>query len=776
MRLSAQAKKAAADLRASKPRTALVSLSIAVGVAAVGTVAGARAMMLQGLGQSAAEGRLASATFLVDAIPPDVAAGVRGIAGVKAAETRHRVGVRAAGRTMVLFALDDYRQQPVAAVGRATGAWPPPPDAMLVERMSISGLGARIGDMLALELPSGARRALRVAGSVHDLNMPSTATSGIAYGYVTSETLRRLGDRDLPNQLDIAVSGDRRQVERVAASVRRLLEQNRVAVRSATVPEPGKFWANDAVQSMIMLLTVLAVVSLLLSVFLVVNIVSALVVQQIRQIGVMKAVGAGRGQTARLYLSTALIYGVLATLAGIPVAAVAARALVTYSTSLINLDVGFALPPYVLALELAAGLALPVVAALAPVLSGSKITVRDAIARHGLEGEAGGLVERLVERARAIPTAARLALTNTFRRKRRLLLTLSTLVLAGSVLVAVLSVRASMLDTLDRAATYRSYDLEVNLDRGYPPAAVQRAAAAVPGVAGTEGWATGGAYRQRPDGSQSQTFDVLAVPAAGLLRPSILRGRWLEPGATDGVVVSTDVLDTEGDLKPGTSITLVVDGRRQTRRVVGVVRRVAAASVLYTTATPGQEIRRLAVVTRDHSPAAQNDAAQQLEDRLKRDGFRVASVRTTASLGALDRKNYGVIVSFLLAMAILLAVVGGLGLMGTLSINVLERSREIGVLRAIGAGNGAVVQLVLMEGLVVAGVGWLVSVPLAMPVGRALSSAVGRLFLGAPLEFHYSFAGAVGWLGLVLVLAAAASLVPALRATRLTVRDVLAWE
>jgi putative ABC transport system permease protein len=777
MRRSARAAKVAGDLRASTPRTALVSLSIAVGVAAVGTVAGARATMLHSLDRGREEARFGSATFRVSGVVPQIVARVRAVPGVDAAVARHAVGVRVDGRTMVLFALDDYHSQPVARIRPQSGAWPPPPDAMLVERLSGSDLGVGTGGSLTLELPSGARHAVRVAGLVHDLNVPSTRTSGIAYGYVTSATLRRLGDRDPPNQLDIAVAGDRRNVERVAASVRRLLSGSGLDVRSAVVPEPGEFWANDPVQSMILLLTVLAVVCLLLSAFLVANIVSALVAQQIRQIGVMKAVGAGQRQTAVLYLSTALVYGAMATVVGVPIAVAAALALVTYSTGLINLDIGgWAPPPHVLALELAAGLVLPVVAAVAPVLGGSRITVRDAIARHGLEGRANGLVERLVGRAPALPSAIRLALTNTFRRKRRLLLTLSTLVLAGSVFAGVLSVRASMLGTLDSAATYRGYDIEVDLDRGYPAEAVQGAAAAVPGVVRTEGWAVSGAYRRRPDGSESQTFSVIASPARGLLHPSILRGRWLDPADTDAVVVNTDVLDTDGDLQPGTAVVLVVDGRPQRRHVVGVARRIVAGPVLYANRAPGADIRRLVVVTGDHAASAQSDVARRLAERLTRDGFRVGSERTTGSLRALDRTNFGLIVTFLLAMAILLAVVGGLGLAGTLSINVLERSREIGVLRAIGAGNGDVVQLVLVEGLIVAVLGWLISAPLALPIGRALSSAVGRLFLGAPLEFHYSLGGAFVWLGLLLVLAAAASLLPVRLATRLTVRDVLAWE
>src|SRR5207244_11465687 len=113
--------------------------------------------------------------------------------------------------------------------------------------------------------------------------------------------------------------------------------------------------------------------------------------------------------------------------------------------------------------------------------------------------------------------------------------------------------------------------------------------------------------------------------------------------------------------------------------------------------------------------------AQRVADRLERAWIAASSARSSADLRKLARSNFGIIVSFLLTMAILLAVVGCLGLMGTLSRNVLERSREIGVLRAIGAGDGAVTQLVLVEALVVAALGWLLALPLSLPIARARS-------------------------------------------------------
>jgi len=127
-------------------------------------------------------------------------------------------------------------------------------------------------------------------------------------------------------------------------------------------------------------------------------------------------------------------------------------------------------------------------------------------------------------------------------------------------------------------------------------------------------------------------------------------------------------------------------------------------------------------------------------------------------------------------MAVLIALVGGLGLMGTMSINVLERTREIGVMRAVGASDGAVLRVFVVEGLFIGLLSWLAGILLSLPISKLLSDVVGVSFLDEPLIYTFSLRGALLWLGLVLLLAGLASLLPAWNAARLTVREVLAYE
>ena len=127
-------------------------------------------------------------------------------------------------------------------------------------------------------------------------------------------------------------------------------------------------------------------------------------------------------------------------------------------------------------------------------------------------------------------------------------------------------------------------------------------------------------------------------------------------------------------------------------------------------------------------------------------------------------------------MAVLLAVVGALGLTGTMGINVLERTREIGIMRAIGASSLEIGKVFVVEALSIGLISWFVGVILSLPVAAVLSYQVGVLFLHHPMSFTVSLLGAGIWLLLSTLLSVLASLLPAWNATRLSVRDVISYE
>jgi putative ABC transport system permease protein len=509
----------------------------------------------------------------------------------------------------------------------------------------------------------------------------------------------------------------------------------------------------------------------------------------------MKAIGARTGQLTTMYLMTVAAFGALSLVIALPLGSFGARKLVGFVAGLLNFDIlTTAPPPDVLAMELAVGLIIPMLAALVPILSGSRMTVHQAINSTGI-GEPTEPRRRFLraslalESWPAVPRPILLSVRNTFRRKGRLALTLGTLILASAIFISVLSVRDSLNNTLATSLRYWNYDLEVILKSGHGEDKVMSQLLSVPGVTHAEAWSTDSARRVRDDRSESRPISVIAPPAdTRLLQPVLVAGRWLTLDDVNAIVVNADVVADEPDIGLGDEITLKF-GQRQFRFiVVGIAQSTLTGQVrnprtLYvnqagyrSVLTRGRDVRNAVVVTERHDGASQASVSRAIEEHFRSVNMPVDTTETLTERRAQIEFQFNILIVFLLIMAVLLAAVGGLGLTGTMSINVLERTREIGVMRAIGASDRAIREIVMVEGAVIGLLSWAIGALLALPVSKVLADAVGTSFLRRTLDFEYSLLGVAVWLAVVMIVATVASAFPAWRASRLTVREVLAYE
>lgn len=793
--LSPRWSKVLRDLWGNKTRTTLIVLSIAVGVFAIGMISGAQVALSRDLTNAYLAVEPAAASLTAQPFDEELVDVVRGMKEVREAEARRSLGLRVKvgpeeWKTLVVYALPDYSDIRINKIRPVSGDWPPPDKEMLLERVSTEFLGLREGDVAVVEMPGGKLRKVRVAGVVHDLSQYPSFFSGQGYAYVTSETLEWLGSGGGYNELSILVAEnamDKAHVQRVANSVRDKVEKSGRVVYFAWVPDPGKHPVDSAFQAILLLLGILGMLSLLLSGFLVVNTISALMTQQVRQIGIMKAVGAHANQITGMYLGLVLAFSVLALLVGVPLGSLAAMVVSNYVAALVNFDlINFSLPPHVFALQAAVGLAVPLLAALYPIIVGTRITVREAMSTYGLaQGSAKrGVVEMALERISGLSRPMLLSLRNTFRRKGRLALTLATLVLGGAIFISVFSARDSAYLTLEDALRYYNFDVVIDFERPYGTGQIRSEATTVPGVVQTETPVASMARRVRPDGNDGAQLVVFALPATtSLIQPTVVEGRWLVNEDENGIVINTDVLRLEPDIKLGDSIVLTLDGHDTTWRVVGIVRGVMTGSTGYANypyfSRLVHSMNRSGsawVLTEMHDAASQASVAAALEKQYERAGMRVASTETISNIRARIVPQFDMIVVFLLTMAVLLAIVGGLGLMGTMSLNVLERTKEIGVMRAIGANDGSVRSIFLIEGTLIGVLSWLIAAVLAVPLSRLLSDSLGMALMSAPLSPAFSLSGIVIWFVVVVILAGMASALPARNATRVSVRDVLTYE
>jgi putative ABC transport system permease protein len=797
-------KKVLLDLWEHRMRTLIVALAIAVGVYAVGVVLNTREILVREYHGDQAGALVPSAILHTQPFDDELAARLGKLSEVAAAEGRSMIRTRVypegqLPQDLVLIAVPDFSDMQVNAITPMEGAWPPDRREVALERLSFEPLGAQIGQEITVELDSGAVRTLTVTGSAHDPTQVNPDLAGATFGYITPETLAGLGFPETHTELRVLVTSPAHDEQHILTALNEVEDQLESSGRTILSREIiTRSRVDRLIDTVVLILTGFGAIILLLSGFLVVNAMSALITQQIPQIGVMKLIGARRRQIMALYLATVLVYGLIAVAVALPLSTVTARFLMRDLVApLLNVvSESYAVPLPLTVIQIAVGLLLPVLAGLAPVLRGTRITTQQALSDVGMgSGNYGrSFIERLLARLQTVAAIKRpvlLAIRNTLRHKGRLVQTLVVLIFGTALFVSVISVRTSVDATISSFMRFHQFDVSVQMGRPDLIARLEQAARETPGVVDLEVWASGHATRVRADNSKSDTFKIVAVPPkTTFMSPEITDGEWLprDEGRAgipthNAIVVNSDLADDEPDIRLGSDIVLDIDGREATWRVIGIVPTDSRGSAVYVSRddyayaarTPGAG--NLVQVKSDrHDAASQEELATLLYQHFDDLGLNVSGTETTQVIQAENKLLFTIVVAFLVLMALLLAAVGGLGLATTMSINMMERVREIGVLRAIGASSASVRQIVLAEGIAMAVISWGIGTLLSLFIAPALSSALGLALIKIPLTYHYSFIGAVAWFFVLLAIAIAASLGPARNAVRLTVREVLAYE
>jgi putative ABC transport system permease protein len=491
-----------------------------------------------------------------------------------------------------------------------------------------------------------------------------------------------------------------------------------------------------------------------------------------------------------MYLTLIIAYGLIGLALAIPLGALAGNGLAAFIADLMGASLqGFRVVPAAVAAQALIAILVPLGAGYVPIHSGAKTSVEHAISyqRPGSPAKGRRRFQLNTLSFHWIPRPYLLSFRNTFRKRVRLLLTLFTLTMAGAVFIAVFNVRDSMDGVMDQLMQHFLGDVTVTLRQPYRLREVQQVLLQIPGVEAVEGWSGGSAEIWDERDELLSRLAISAPPQdTQLLRPDFVAGRWLLPGETKAMVVSDAIYKLYPDLEPGDSVLVKLPDRRvEPWQVVGIFRFVSMLGdplayanyefVADRTRSIG-EAAAYRVVTRDHSAEAQGDVTRRIDETLRQHKYLVQGVQS----GSLQRVNatrgVDTLTVLLLIMALLAAFVGSIGLTGAMSINVLERTREIGVMRTIGAADRVIMQSVIFEALVIGLITWLLAVLLSAPISLLLLRTIGKTMMGSALTLSFTPVGTALWLAVVLVLSVVASILPARNAARLTINEVLAYE
>ena len=789
------------DLTSDYSKNFMLVLAVAIGVFGIGSILGGYSVIKREMTDNYMSTVPASATIEIEeGITEDLLDSVKQFPGIKEAE-RHatlvaRMKVGEKWYPLLLFIIDDFTDKRTNKVYHITGETEPPTGTMLVERTAFVVMQAKEGDELIIKTPHGQPYKIKLSGTVHDPGLAPAWQEQSGYGYITLSTLQMLGETQGFDQLRILVSKQPDSRKHIMEKAQAVSEQLKLAgynIHEIQVPPPGRHPHQSQMSAVMSIFIVFSFLILILGSILVATSMATLMVKQIRQIGVMKTIGANSSQITRLYLVMIVLLCIVALIIAIPLSRLAASGFYNQIAVLLNLEIRDAsMPFWVPALQIGSGIIIPLIAAAFPVIRGSRISVKNALDNYGVaQGNMGNKSWAVrFSQLDFFSETFRLSIRNVFRQRSRLTMTLGLLAAGGAMFMTAMNVSKAWEENLKRIYTQRLYDLEVRLNSSVPTDSLLDKIMAIPGVSVAEGWSHSPTSISKdnafevthtyPDkGHGSFTMHALPIPTK-MLNLTVVEGRWLTNKESNDVVLNQAA---RGSLKIGERVSLSIDGKPSEWNVIGFTEDVGSPASAYvslevfsrrTNTVSQTKMLRISYADRSKENAVRKN--REIEGLLEKENISVSSTIPVWLLHNAVAAHMKVLVNSLLAMAILMALVGTLGLMSTMSMNILERTREIGIMRAIGATPKKISALIVWEGLLIGSMSIFIAFALSLILSTYMGRLIGNMAFRTPLSLTISGLALGIWILIIILGSYAATLYPARRANKITTREALAYE
>ena len=807
--IGASLRKSFADVTRRKGRTLLVVLGIFIGVFGLTAINTAEDALFAAVNFSlSGQSSQPDIMLIVDHLDPALLPTLQSTTDVQTVQyqtvfhTQWHVSQAPGHIAIQITSYPDLQHVPLTPFQLTSGRYPNAGEIV----MEYGDLGLQhfnIGDMVTVDTAQGTAN-LRVVGLVRTPGH-NPATSGIGEGYMSNAGLqqitagvsigpRRNANTSISLDPEIAVKVQN-HTNAVAMALHQLLLAHGIAVYGLITygytPPP-----TNAIAGVFSLLRILAIVAVIMSGFLILNSVTTLVAEQAAIIGTMKAAGGTRGAIMRGYLVSVGIYSVLATLPALVLGLLGGYELGSFLATSVPIDIGpFVLQWWIVIVGLAVGFGVPVLAALLPLWNGTRISVRDALAAYGVSaGSGNGLMARLGQRLTWISQTVWLGLRGVFRKRWRTALTLLTLTLAAASFLVVQIASASVAHAVGSVNANIAADVEVDNNQPLSLAQLRSQLSTESNVQRVERYGPDQNVTTRWGQMQLMAFD----PGTQIYHYLLTSGRWLANGETDTVLLSDEALARPG-LHIGDTVTISDQGNHATLRIIGTVKQsiydfggigaiiTSIAAYNQFTGVPGgpggDASLAFLVQARDRSSGAVNQLANDLDELLNQGqtqscaqlcGGGGAAVTPLSAETIQHQQSWFVLYALLYAVALIVGTAGVLGLANALTASVLERRREIGMLRAVGASAWRVGQVFWSEGLALGGIAWLAGAVIGLPLAYLFVRAFSQMVM--PVDFVIDPAAFVVMLVAVLVIASLATITPALRAAQIRVAEMLRYE
>jgi putative ABC transport system permease protein len=770
------------DIERRPLRTLLTIAGVLLGVAGVVAISFTGRNLAEAQRQTYAGTRQPDLTAFVSNLSPTLVGLIERRDNVAVADTRSVQYTRASSGgdwvTTQLIGISDFNEEKLSTLELVSGRYPGRGEVVF-DVTATKLLDLNIGDLVALQPNAGATISYAtISGFVR---APATIDASIlnqATAFAPDHDVLRIVGQQYDNYLMLKVNEPQR-ASQTANEISGFLSKRGISHGSFTVRDPNSFTGSSELQTLLLLLRVFSYVGAALSSFLVANTIAAVMIEETRQIGIIKALGGTRWTTMRTYLTFASIIGLSGSIVGWAAGLVGGQLLSKYLAGLS----GLVLPPFSLSvhellLAVAVGLGVTLSSAALPAWFSAQRRVAQLMASVGVTSDFHrGLVQRLTSRMSRLSAMTVIGIRNLVRRPVRAWITLALVAVAVATFLATQAVSNSVNDTVDHLYALYGADgwlfFNQNLDLDFNRVIEQQ-----PNVVAAEPWGnTGGSLG-------SVRTDVWGMPEnTSIYTPRVIAGTWLKPANPYSVVLTSN-LAGRIDAQVGDIRTLDVAGTSTLVQVIGIVN---DASTYLGATTTGKLFMRIddlqtiagiggraslfALKLQYSEPHQVDRELDQLETHFQQYGPQtLATYKDQQS----SRQAIDILTLMLNAMVVIIGVVGLAGITNTLIINLTERRREFGILRALGATAAHLIRLVLAEALGIAFAGCVAGIAIGYPLARYLVHLTGTQLFALDFSLSPQTIGATVLVALAAT--AAISTGPGLIAARIRPITVLRYE
>lgn len=785
--MNTQWRKIVGDFRQNRRQIFFIGLVLALGAVVVVAALNAQFILKSAIPENYARSNSPDILLSFEKVDGTMLDLVRAQPGIYDADARRTAVLRVAGQkpgewiSMLLVVMRDFDDQRVGVVHTHDGKFPAGDTGLLIEQSSLAMLPEGLAGKLHIRVAGGGTVPLPVSGLVHDTSVAPGVMERVIYAYATPAVAAKLG---LSPDLDqvVVIMEDRQQgVVAKMESLRTVLTASghppiRLEGLPNTHPHAG------LMSSLMQIFQGFAVMAFACSAAVAAYIVSLWMKREVRQVGIMKTIGASSGQLAVQYLALVGPFVVAATAVAMPIGILVGRWAIAFTAREQNLDIeSWQISSQLLTTEIIGTIGIPFLAMVVPIIRAARMSAREAIQDPGITApvSSGAWSTKLVR----LPGDRRwtFALRNTFRRKWRLFVTVAGLSLGGTVLLSAYNIYESLMSIIDVSVNDRGQDLQFSAQKPVPIAQLEAIGRGIPGVEVAEAWRRSSAEVSLAGAATTASKRALVVgyPVATRLKKlTIQEGRWPQPGEMNVAVATRPLQSGVPGMKLGSEVELKFRNQTAKARVVGFVNEINAPSI-YVDAVNFEAMTGVVGIASELrlkiDDSKRDLVLPALDQAILDSGISTSAIASRWEFRQSMDEHFANFVLVCSIIALGTALVGGIGLVAFTSLNILERSREIGVIRAVGATPGNVTALFLAETGSTALLSFVLATALSYPTTYLFNDFVGKNSFMMPVPVVVSKL-ALGLLfsGLLVIMAAVAIAIS--RMLRMSVRESLAYE